>query len=169
MILNGHGEISVSIFIIMNTTGLFLGDPANWKDVQVHLSAMQALFGGWRVYVFGNRDAIVQRVSPVTQEKRYRLTFTESEFQSLLKTCIENDLLTVEPSKRPGHPDETMIQITLVNSKKESQTASKWAGDKRPEFDSVSRILFELTERTRNMTPFHTGPFDWFASPIDSP
>jgi hypothetical protein len=153
----------------MYTTQQFLGDPANWKDVQIHLSAMQGLFGGWRVYVFGNRDAIVQRVSPVTQEKRYRLKFTEIEFQSLLKTCIENDLLTVEPSKRPGHPDETMIQITLINPQKESRTSSKWAGDKHAEFDAVARILFELTTRSLDMTPYHTGPFDWFASPIDSP
>jgi hypothetical protein len=153
----------------MNSTQQFLGDPAHWKDAQVHLSAMQALFGGWRVYVFGNRDAIAQHVSPVTQEKRYRLTFTETELKSLLNTCIENDLLTVEPSKRPGHPDETMIQITLINPQKESRTASKWAGDQHAAFDAVSRILFELTTRTLELTPYHTGPFDWSASPIDSP
>jgi hypothetical protein len=150
----------------MNATGKFLGDPVNWKDAQVHLYAMQALFGGWRVYVFGNRDAIVQHVSPVTQEKRYRLQFTDEEFQSLLTACIENDLLAVEPSKRPGHPDETMIQITLINPQKESRTASKWAGDVNPAFDVVSRVLFELTTRTKDTTPYHTGKFDWFASPI---
>jgi hypothetical protein len=152
----------------VNTTQLFLGDPMNWKDVQIYLSVMQALFGGWRVYVFGGRDAIVQRVSPVTQEKRYRLQFAETEFQSLLQACIDNDLLAVEPSKRPGHPDETMIQITLINSNKESRTASKWAGDKHAAFDAVSRILFELTTRTKDMTPYYTGLFDWFKSPIDS-
>jgi hypothetical protein len=155
--------------LTMNTTQLFLGNPANWKDVQVHLSAMQALFGGWRVYVFGDRDTIIQRVSPVTQEQRFRLTFTENDFQSLLEACIENDLLTVEPFKRPGHPDETMIQITLINPRKESQTANKWAGDKLAEFDTISRILFELTARTRDMIPYHTGPFDWSVSPIDPP
>ena len=153
----------------MNTTRQFLGEPMNWKDVQVHLSAMQALFGGWRVYVFGDRDAIVQRVSPITQEKRYRLQFTNAEFQSLLKACSENDLLAVEPSKRPGYPDETMIQITLINSQKESRTASKWAGDKHITFDLVARLLFELTTRTKDITPYYTGLFDWFKSPIDSP
>jgi hypothetical protein len=156
-------------FLTMNATQLFLGNSSDWKDAQIHLSAMQALFGGWRVYVFGDRDAIVQRVSPVTQEQRFRLTFTEKEFQSLLEACIANNLLTVQPSNRPGHPDETMIQIALVNHRKESRTASKWAGDKHTEFDAVSRLLFELTARTRDMKPYHTGPFDWFASPIDSP
>jgi hypothetical protein len=152
----------------MNATQLFLGDPAYWKAVQVYLSAMQALFGGWNVYVFGDREAIVQRVSPITQEKRFRVTLTEAGFRSLLDTAIANDLLTIQPPSRPGHPDEPMIQITLVNSQKESRMVSKWAGDKHEKFDAVSRLLFELTTRTQNLTPYHSGPYDWKVSPIEA-
>jgi hypothetical protein len=151
----------------MNATRQFLGNPKSWKDVQIHLSSLQGLWGGWRVFVFGSRDAVVQRISPVMREQRYKLMLTDIEFQSLFEACIENDLLSIPPPQRPGHPDETQIQIMLVNSKGENKTVSKWAGDMLAAFDSISRQLFALTTRTKDMLPFYTGPFDWSISPTD--
>jgi hypothetical protein len=153
----------------MSATRHFLGDPAGWEDVQIHLASLQGLWGGWRIFVFGSLDAIVQRISPATREQRYRLGLSEDEFRLLLEACIENDLLSVPPPQRPGHPDETMLQITLVNPAGESRTGEKWAGDKLEPFDLVFRRIFSLTDRTKDLLPFYTGPFDWSVSPLSPP
>lgn len=145
----------------MNATRSFLGNPAGWKDAQVHLSALQGLWGGWQVFVSGGGVTVVRRVSPVTREQRYKLTLTGAEIQSLLETCVENDLLVVPLPQRPGHPDETMIEITLVNNRGENLTVKKWAGDTLAAFDAPSRLLFALTTQTHDMIPFYTGPFQW--------
>ena len=158
----------IPIIKFMNATRHFLGDPAGWKDVHIHLSALQGLWGGWQVFVFGSQDVVVQRVSPVRREQRFKLMLTEAEFQLLIETCIESDLLSVPPPLRPGHPDETQIQIVLVNGQGEDRTASKWAGDRLEAFDAVSRQLFALTVRTKDMLPFYSGPFDWPVSPAGS-
>jgi hypothetical protein len=149
----------------MNATRLFLGDPAGWKDVQIHLSALQALWGGWLVLVSGDREAIVRHISPVTQEQRFRLALTEADFWAIPEACLENDLLSVPGPTRPGHPDETMIEITLVNAIGETAVAQKWAGDKVASFDAVSRLLFALTARTETLQPVYRGPFQWPKAP----
>ena len=148
----------------MNTTHSFLGDPAGWKDAQVHLSALQGLWGGWQVFVSGGGVTVVRRVSPVTREQRYKLTLTGAEVQSLLETCVENNLLAIPQPQRPSHPDETMIEITLVNKRGKNRTVKKWAGDTLAAFDAPSRLLFALTTRTHSMIPFYTGPFRWHDS-----
>jgi hypothetical protein len=148
----------------MNITRSFLGDPAGWKDVQIHLSALQMLWGGWQVFVSGDGTAVVRRVSPVRREQRYKLALTSAEAQSLLESCVEKDLLSVPPPRRAGHPDETMIEITLVNPCGETRTVTKWAGEVLPAFDSTSRLLFALTTRTQELLPFYTGPFEWPAA-----
>jgi hypothetical protein len=148
----------------MNATGLFLGYSTDWKDVQVHLSALQGLWGGWQVFVSGGGVTVIRRVSPVKREQRYKLTLTGAEVQSLLETCVENDLLAVPLPLRPGRPDETMIEITLVNKRGENRTVKKWAGEPLAAFDAPSRLLFALTTRAHDMIPFYTGPFEWNVS-----
>jgi hypothetical protein len=152
----------------MNITLPFLGVPARWKDAQIHLSALQGLWGGWQVFVGGNGEAVVRRVSPLTREQRYKLLLNETELHSLFEACIENDLLAVPRPQRPGIPDEVMVQLTLVNAEGEYRTVSKWARDVLPEFEAVSRPLFALTTRTKDMIPFYTGPFEWPTSPGNS-
>ena len=148
----------------MNATRQFLGDPAGWKDVRLHLSSMQGLWGGWLITVSGSLEVLIRRVSPATWEARYRFNFDEAEFTAIAQTCIEHNLLTVPAPARPGHPDETMLELTLVNQQGKSQTAHKWAGDHHPDFDAVYRAIFSLTEQIQNATPFHSGPFDWSIS-----
>lgn len=153
----------------MNATRPFLGNLAGWTDAQIHLAALQGLWGGWRIFVFGSLDAIVQRVTPARREQRYRLALTEAEFQAVLDACIENDLLSIPKPQRPGHPDETMLQLTLVSPAGESRLVEKWAGDELERFDIVFRRIFSLADRTKNMLPFYTGPFDWSVSPLSPP
>lgn len=148
----------------MNATRQFLGEPAGWKDVLLHLSSMQGLWGGWLITIAGSREVVIQRVSPPTREARYKLELTEEEFVSLVQTCIDRNLLTVPAPQRPGHPDETMLEITLVNPQNESRSVTKWAGDNHPEFDPVFKQIFALTNRTHDQLPFYTGPFDWSIS-----
>jgi hypothetical protein len=149
------------------TTRLFLGDPSGWKDVKIHLTSLQGLWGGWHILVCGSGEVIIQHVSPAMHEERFKLDLGETEFRSLLETCIQNDLLSIQPLRSMGHPDEIMLQITLINAQGESRNASKWAGDAHPAFDKVYRQIFILTNQTHNIAPFHTGPFDWSA-PLDN-
>ncbi|HTX92566.1 MAG TPA: hypothetical protein VMC09_15240 [Anaerolineales bacterium] len=145
----------------MNATRLFLGEPASRDNIQVQLTSLQGLWGGWCISISGSREAVIQHVSPRLHEERYKLALSEAEFQALLEACIENDLLTVPTPERPGHPDETMIQLTLVNAEGKKQTVGKWAGDRVERFEAVSRQLFGLTTRTGGLAPFYTGPFRW--------
>jgi hypothetical protein len=146
------------------STRIFIGNPSDWKDVKIHLTSLQGLWGGWHILIDGNREVIIQHVSPAMREERFKLNLGEAEFQSLLEACIQNDVLSIQPSRRMGHPDETMLQITLINAQGESRTASKWAGDSHPNFDPVYKQIFTLTNRIQDMQPFHSGPFDWSAS-----
>lgn len=148
----------------MNATRQFLGKPENWKDVQLHLSSLQGLWGGWCIFVFGNRDAVIQHVAPAMREERFRVTLTDDEFTAMIQTCIKHDLLAVPAPQRPGNPDETMLEVTLINPQLESLTARKWAGDSHPDFDPVYKQIFALTNRIQKLVPFYTGIFDWSAS-----
>jgi hypothetical protein len=148
----------------MNTTRQFLGDPKGWKDILIHLSSMQGLWGGWLITISGSLDVVIQRVSPSTREARYKFVLSGEEFTALVKTCIDHDLLAVAKPERPGHPDETMLQVTLVNPSMETRTFTKWAGDSHPAFDPVYKQIFALSNRIHDMLPFYTGPFDWPAS-----
>jgi len=85
----------------LNATQCFLGNPATWNAVQVHLSIMQALFGGWYVHVFGEGEGIVLRLSRMMQEQRYRLAFSGDAARVLREPCIASDL---SPSHRPATP-----------------------------------------------------------------
>ena len=145
----------------MTTTLSLLGDPAGWKDAQIHLSALQALWGGWQVFLSGDGTAVVRHVSPVRREQRYKLTLTPDEVHTLFAACVENDLLSIPALQRPGHPDETMLELTLVNGRGERRTVKKWAGERQAAFETVSRPLFALTARLQEMIPFYTGPFEW--------
>ena len=149
------------------TTRLFLGNPSGWKDVKIHLTSLQGLWGGWHILVCGSGEVIIQHVSPSMHEERFRLELSEAEFRLLLEACIQNDLLSIQPLRSMGRPEEIMLQITLINAQGESRTASKWAGDSLAAFDTVYRQIFILTYQTNNMHPFLTGPFDWSA-PLDN-
>ena len=143
----------------MNATRSFLGDPTNWKDVQVHLSALEAVRGGWQVFVSSDGTAVIRRVSPTRREQRYKILVGEDELLTLFSACLDQDLLAIPKPARPGHPEETLIEITLVNQRGEFRKVSKWAGDAHPAFDSVLRQLFSLTTRVQEVVPFYTGPF----------
>ena len=144
-----------------NLTQSFLGNPASWKAARLQLTSLQALWGGWVVTALGNGEAIVQHVSHVRLERRYRFDLGQVEVTALFEACVGHDLLALPGPQRPGVPDEIRMGLTLVNPQGEARTVTKWAGDRQEAFEAVMRPLFALTARTEKLEPFLTGPFDW--------
>ena len=149
----------------MNATERFLGEPAGWKNARLRLVSLQALWGGWVISLSGNGDCLVQQISPVRQERRYRLALTETEAHSILDAGVRSDVLSLPAPARAGVPDETLLQLSLVNPAGEACTVCKWAGDRSEAFEAASRPLFALTRRTESMQPEFTGLFEWPAAP----
>lgn len=145
----------------MTDTRSFLGDPDSWDKVKIQLTALQALWGGWIISASGSGEAEIQHISPIDRQQRYRLALAAGEVRSLIEASIENDLLNLPSPSRPGHPDETMVQLTLVNAAGVARSSEKWAGDRLPAFDAVSGPMFALIERIRLLEPDYAGPFEW--------
>ena len=142
----------------VNTTRAFFGDEAG---ASVRLDGMNGLWGGRRIYVSRAGRTVAQVVSRTKHEQRYEFTLDEARVRSLFAACVENDLLTVPCSERPGIPDETCLVVTLVNGAGERRAVHRWAGDRQARFDGVCALLSQIEALTAGRTPTYSGPFAW--------
>ena len=140
-----------------NKTAEFLIHEALWNKASLELHDVQPLFGGVIVLLPGwtSSEARVGRVAPGGSETKYRLPlkWTEKEKEQLIRLCVENDFLTIQPAQRPGIPDEARPMLTLRNSKHESHTVVKWAGVADARFDAIYQAMLALAERTAQLKP----------------
>src|SRR5512143_1348873 len=143
-----------------NTTQVFLGDEAHWPAVTIELFDVQGLWGGRRIRVTDGRQLMVQIVQRGMIEQRYELRLSESNFQQLLRTLIENDFLTLRPAERPGIPDEARPTITVINAAGEKWTIAKWAGVKDARFGAIYAEFLKLEALTQSLEPMYRGPFE---------
>ena len=140
-----------------NKTAAFLIHEYSWNKASLELHDVQPLFGGVNVLLPGwtHSQALVSRIAPDGTETKYRLPlkWTEGEKQQLIRLCVEQDFLTIQPEERPGIPDEARPSLTLRNSKRESHTVAKWAGVANARFDAIYQALLSLAERIKTLQP----------------
>jgi hypothetical protein len=140
-----------------NKTAAFLIHEYSWNKASLELNDVQPLFGGVVVLLPGwtHSQALVSRIAPDGTETKYRLPlkWTEGEKQQLIRLCVEQDFLTIQPEERPAIPDEARPSLTLRNSKRESHTVAKWAGVADARFDAIYQAMLTLAERTESLQP----------------
>lgn len=140
-----------------NKTAEFLRSETSWNKASLALRDVQPLMGGVVVHLPGwtTSQALVTRVAPGGAETKYKLPlkWTEGEKAALIRLCVENDFLTIEPEMRPGIPDEARPSLTLTNHKGESHTVAKWAGVADARFDAIYHALLTLAARSEGQRP----------------
>jgi hypothetical protein len=138
-----------------NKTAVFLGPTYSWTKSTLELRDVQPLFGGVIVKLPGwtMGEAYITRVAPDGTESKYRLRLKIKEKQELIDLCVAQDFLTIQPTERPGIPDEARPTLTLTNSKKESHTIAKWAGVADTRFEAIYQAMLALTTRKADMRP----------------
>ena len=140
-----------------NKTAEFLLNEHSWNKASLELHDAQPLYGGVSVRLPGwtSSQAFISRFLPGGTETKYRLPlkWTEEEKKQLIRLCVENDFLTIQPEERLGIPDEARPSLTLRNSKGESHTVAKWAGVPDARFEAVYQAVRALAERTEGLQP----------------
>lgn len=145
-----------------NQTQSFLGDESAWPAAKAQMSDVQGLWGGRRIFVYGNGRVVVQSVAEEMYEQRYEFVLPAVEVRRLLGTCIEKDFMTIrEDAGRMGIPDEAWREITLINAAGERRTVARWEGEKDSRFDAVYNELLHIEALIGNTEPIYSGPFEW--------
>lgn len=141
-----------------NKTAEFLSHEYSWNKASLALDDVQPLFGGVKVQLPGwtSSQALVSHIAPGGTETKYKLSLKwgENEKVQLIRLCVENDFLTIQPPERPGFPDEARPTLTLSNSNRETHTVAKWAGVADARFDAIYQALLALAARTEGKRPF---------------
>lgn len=131
-----------------NKTAEFLGHTYRWNKASLELHDVQPLFGGISVLVPGWTSGVVyvSRFALDGTEIKYRvpLNWVAGEKAQIIRLCVEQDFLTIQPEERPGIPDEARPGLTLGNDKRERHTIAKWAGVQEPRFDAIYQALLAL-------------------------
>ena len=112
-----------------NTTQAFLGDLSTWRQAQVVLDDIHALWGGKRILVRGDGQTSITEVDLAQQEQVYRLDLGAERARSILNVCALNDVLGISFPERPRVPDESSTRLGLTNSQAETRWVVHWAND----------------------------------------
>lgn len=140
-----------------NQTAEFLRHEASWNKASLELHDVQPLFGGVIVRLprWTSSQAFVTRVAPGGSETKFKLPlrWTDGEKAALIRLCVAQDFLTIQPETRPGLPDEARPSLTLTNRKGDSHTIAKWAGVADARFDAIYQALLALAARTEGQQP----------------
>jgi hypothetical protein len=132
-----------------NATRDFLGSEIQRAAAWFEFYDVQGLWGGRRIYVEGIKRAVVQLIQPKMLERRYEFAPGKDEIIRLLDLFVANDFLTIQPSERPGIPDEVRPRITLVNAAGDKWAVAKWAGVKDERFDRYTGPCYVLKSLLR--------------------
>mgnify|MGYP006921585956 CR=1 FL=1 len=136
-----------------NETSQFLGRDYQWRDAEIRLEDVQALYGGVRLWIAKWGKPSVRRVARGGEETRYKIPFARDEKSELLQLFVRQDFLTIKPPERAGVPDEARPVITLTNAKRETHTVTKWAGVQDARFDLLYDALLAIADRSKDVRP----------------
>lgn len=143
----------------MNQTEQFLGEQTEWPAAALQLHALQGLWGGRIITVFGAGRVVARLVSRGMWERRYVWQLDAAATQTLFALFIQYDFAALSLLLRPGIPDETLVKLSLTNSQGKIITQSQWQNDSHPIFDTLSAAILKLESQTETLSPVYAGPY----------
>lgn len=143
----------------MNQTEQFLGEQTEWPAAALQLHALQGLWGGRIITVFGAGRVVARLVSRGMWERRYVWQLDAAATQTLFALFIQYDFAALSLPLRPGIPDETLVKLSLTNSQGKIMTHAQWQNDSHPIFNTLSTALLKLEAETEMLEPVYAGPY----------
>lgn len=143
----------------MNQTEQFLGEQTEWPAAALQLHALQGLWGGRIITVFGAGRVVARLVSRGMWERRYVWQLDAAAIQALFAFFIHHDFAALSLLLRPGIPDETLVKLSLTNSQGKIMTHAQWQNDSHPIFNTLSTALLKLEAETEMLEPVYAGPY----------
>ncbi len=141
------------------------GPPVPLRSFVLH--DVQGLWGGHALWVSEDGTAVVQVVgkAPPGQsglwEKRYNIKLTGDQRAEVERLAGVHHFLVLKVKERPGVPDEAHPIIAITTKDGVTAKASKWAGDKSPDFDPLYDYLVGICRGADNGQSIHEGAYDW--------
>ena len=160
--------------VALNATSEFLGQGEELGKVVINISDAHMMYGGHTIRLNLDGKAEVQllyldNTSGNMNEIRYSLSLGRSDINTIVKTLVNSDLVTIELDDRPGLPDELRISLDVTNSAGESCNLSTWAGSTpgpgqypgspRERFDTSFRVVKNIVvAECDKIEPEYNGP-----------
>jgi len=143
----------------MNQTEQFLGEQTKWPAAALQLHALQGLWGGRIITVSGSGQVMARLVGQGMWEQRYEWQMAAAATQTLFALFIHYDFAALSLPSRLGLPNETLIQLSLINSQGKIITQAQWQDDSHPIFDTLSAAILKLESHTQMLEPVYAGPY----------
>jgi len=111
-------KVDLKRMMFENQTAAVLDEEIQWARICIELEDVNAIYGGQDLVICGSGDALVRVVMPGTgdlEENIYTWKCRDTDFHRVLKSMIDTDFFTLQPSSRYGVPDEPRPTITVTD------------------------------------------------------
>lgn len=140
--------------------------PAPGPFRRIQLRDVQGLYGGQNVTVLGDRNVVVQHVTPVEtglHERRFEFVLSEEQWQELQQLIARHPPGKICIPARPGIPDQARPEISLIAHDGSVTTVAKWDDDRQADFDALYNMFLRLAQQTQKLKPVWEGRYasDW--------
>jgi hypothetical protein len=138
----------------------------NEQTVQtITLRDVQPLYGGQNLYLRGDGTGACQVVSRKQDgtglhEKRFGVTVLTHVRRHLADLITNHSSFENSIKERLGLPDEARPTVFITLKSRRSLRLSKWANDKRPDFDVIYDLLLEQIRFAQGGPAIYEGPYD---------